>query len=136
MLEARLGKLDGVRSAKVRGYDRESKFFFNLSVAEGKSVVPETIRKMLAQLKKDTNGDEDYPYNSFTITSITGTVEKAGDQWSFQARGSSQKYELVPNAALRKMVAEGKSRATLAGAVTDAQGRLRLEVSDAKDPAN
>ena len=53
MLEARLGKLAGIQSAKVRGYDRESKFYFNLSISEGKSVLPEQIRKMLDDLKKD-----------------------------------------------------------------------------------
>ena len=136
MLEARLGKLDGVRTAKVRGFDRESKFFFNLTVAENKSVLPETVRKMLADLKKETKGDEDYPYNSMQITSITGKVEKAGDAWSFVARGSGQKYVLVPNDALKKMVDAGKSQATLAGKVTDENAKLIFEVSDAKDPAN
>ena len=58
-----------MQSARVRGYDRESKFYFNLQISESKSVLPETIRAMLAKLKKETNGDDDYPYNSFEITS-------------------------------------------------------------------
>ena len=136
MLEARLSKLDGVRTAKVRGFDRESKFFFNLTVAENKSVLPETVRKMLADLKKETKGDEDYPYNSMQITSITGKVEKSGDAWAFVARGSGQKYVLVPNEALKKLIDAGKSQATLAGKVTDENAKLIFEVSDAKDAAN
>jgi hypothetical protein len=136
VLEARLGKLDGVRSAKVRGFDRESKFYFNLTISENKSVVPDTIRKMLEALKKESKGDEDYPYNSFEITSITGKVEKSGDAWAFTARGSGQKYDLVSSEALKKLVAAGKTQATVAGKVTDEQGKLRLEVSEAKDPAN
>ena len=135
MLEARLGKLPGVRSAKVRGYDRESKFFFNLEVSEEKSVLPEMIRAMLAQLKKETRGDEDYPYNSFEITSIVGTVGKSGETWSLVARGSKQKYELVPNDALKALVAAGKSLVALAGKLTDEKGRLLLEVTEAKESA-
>lgn len=135
-LEARLVKIDGVRSAKVRGLDKESKFYFNLRISEEKSVLPETVRKMLAELKKATNGDDDYPYNSMEITSITGTVEKSGEEWSLTARGSKQKYALVPNEALRKQVAAGKTLVTLAGRLTDVQGVLKLEISDVKDPAN
>ena len=134
MLEARLGKLAGVRSAKVRGYDRESKFFFNLEISESHAVLPENIRAMLAELKKESRGDEDYPYNSFEITSITGTVERSGESWTFLARGSSQKYELAPNDALRKLVESGAPLVTLAGKLTDDKSRLRLEVSSAKSP--
>jgi hypothetical protein len=136
VLEARLRKIEGIQSAKVRGYDRESKFYFNLAIAEGKAVVPQTIRKMLEDLKTETKGDEDYPYNSMVITAITGKVEKSGEAWTFTARGSNQRYELAPNEALRKMLDSGKSLVTLAGKVTDEQGKLRLEISEAKDPAN
>lgn len=99
-------------------------------------MVPETIRKMLAELKKESKGDEDYPYNSFELTSITGTAAKSGDKWSFTARGSGQKYELVPSDALKKLVEAGKSQVAVAGKVTDENGVLRLEISDAKEPAN
>lgn len=133
MLEARLGKLKGVRSAKVRGYDRESKFFFNLTIEESASVLPETIRAMLAQLKKDSKGDDDYPYNSFEITSMVGTVEKSGEGWSLVARGSRQKYELVPNDALKKLLASGKTPVTVAGKLTDEKGRLLLEITEPKE---
>lgn len=136
MLEARLGKLPGVQSAQVRGYDRESKFFFDLRISESRSVLPQTIRDMLAQLKKETKGDEDYPYNSFEITSIVGTVEKSGEDWSLVARGSKQKYELGPNEALRKLVEAGKPQVEVAGKLTDENGRLRLEISTVKEPAN
>jgi hypothetical protein len=120
----------------VRGFDRESKFYFNLTISESKSVLPETIRKMLEELKKETKGDEDYPYNSFEITSITGSVERAGETWALVARGSRQKYELTPNDALKKLVAAGKSQVTVAGKLTDEKGVLRLEISDAKESAN
>jgi hypothetical protein len=136
VLEARLRKIDGIQSAKVRGFDRESKFYFNIAVAENKAVLPQTIRKMLEELKTESKGDEDYPYNSMVITAITGTVAKSGDAWAFTARGSNQKYDLAPNDALKKLVESGKSLVTLAGKVTDEQGKLRLEISDAKDPAN
>ena len=136
MLEARLRKIDGIQSAKVRGFDRESKFYFNIAVAENKAVLPQSIRKMLEELKTESKGDEDYPYNSMVITAITGTVARSGDAWTFTARGSNQKYDLVPNDAVKKMVESGKSLLTLAGKVTDEQGKLRLEISDAKDPAN
>jgi len=132
VLEARLAKIAGVRSAKVRGYDRESKFYFNLEIDENRPVLPEAIRAMLAQLKKDSRGDEDYPYNSFEITSIVGTVEKAREAWTLTARGSKQKYEIAPNEALKKLVAVGKSTVTVAGKLTDENGKLRLEVTEAK----
>jgi hypothetical protein len=136
VLEARLGKLNGVRSAKVRGYDRESKFFFDLKISENATVLPETIRAMLEQLKKDTKGDDDYPYNSFEITSIVGTVEKSGESWSLVARGSRQKYELVPNEALKKLQSTGKSQVAVAGKLTDEKGRLRLEITEARQFAD
>ena len=132
MLEARLAKLEGVKSAKVRGYDRESKFFFDLSISESKAVLPQMIRDMLEKLKKETKGDDDYPYNSFEITSIVGTVEKSGDAWSLVARGSKQKYDLAPNDALKKLIDSGKTRVEVAGKLTDDQGRLRLEITAAK----
>jgi hypothetical protein len=136
VLEARLKKIDGIQSAKVKGFDRESKFYFNIAVSESKSVVPQTIRAMLEELKKETKGDEDYPYNSMVLTAITGKVEKSGDAWTFTARGSNQKYDLVANDAVKKLVESGKSLLTLAGKVSDEQGKLRLEISDAKDSAN
>ena len=136
MLEARLAKIDGIVSAKVRGFDRESKFYFNLTISENKPVLPQAIRKMLEDLKKETKGDEDYPYNSMVITSITGKIEKSGETWTFVARGSNQKYELLPNDDLKKRVAAGNATATIAGNLTDEGGKLRLEVTDAKDPAN
>lgn len=120
----------------MRGLDPQSKFYFNLKVSEQKSVLPETIRAMLAELKKSTNGDEDYGYNSLVITSITGTVESSGEPWALVARGSGQKYSLVPNDGLRKLVADGKRRVTVAGKVTDSGGQPKLEISDAKESAN
>lgn len=136
MLEARLGKLEGMQSAKVRGYDRESKFYFNLRFSEERSIVPATIRRMLEELKKESKGEEDYPFNSFEFTAITGTVAHAGEAWTFTARGSGEKFDLVPSAGLKKLVEEGKSPLTISGKVTDGEGRLKIEISDAKLPAN
>ena len=98
-------------------------------------MLPETIRKMLEDLKKETKGEEDYPYNSMEITSITGTVEKAGEKWTLVARGSKQKYALVPNDALKKLVEAGALQVTVGGKVTDEQSNLKLEISDAKTAA-
>ena len=124
-----------MKSAKVLGYDRESKFYFNLTIAEDKIVLPSTIRKVLENLKQETKGDDDYPFNSMAMTAITGTVEKAGEKWTFKARGSGQVFELVSNEPLKQLIAAGKTLVTVAGKVTDDQG-LRLELSSAKDPAN
>jgi len=90
---------------------------------------------MLEDLKTETKGDEDYPFNSMEMTAITGTLEKAGEKWTFKARGSGQVFDLIPGAPLEKLVAAGKTVVTVAGKVTDDQG-LRLEISSAKDPAN
>ena len=98
-------------------------------------MLPETIRKMLEDLKKETKGEEDYPYNSMEITSLTGTVEKAGEKWTLVARGSKQKYTLVPNDALKKLVEAGTVQVTVGGKVTDEQSNLKLEISDAKTAA-
>ena len=98
-------------------------------------MLPATIRKMLEDLKKETKGEEDYPYNSMVINSITGTVEKAGDAWTLVARGSKQKYALVPNDALKKLVEAGAKQVTVAGKVTDDQSILKIEISDAKEAA-
>ena len=65
--------------------------------------------EMLEELKTESKGDEDYPYNSMQITSITGKVEKSGEAWTFVARGSGQKYDLAPNDTLKKMVEAGKN---------------------------
>jgi hypothetical protein len=90
---------------------------------------------MLEELKKESKGDEDYPYNSMVMTAITGSVEKSGDKWTFKARGSGQLFELVPNADVQKLVDAGKTLLTVVGKVTD-EPSLRLEISSAKDPAN
>jgi hypothetical protein len=124
-----------MQSAKVLGFDRESKFYFNLVITEDQAVLPATIRKMLEELKQETKGDEDYPFNSMEMTAITGTVEKSGEKWTFKARGSGQTFDLVSNDPLKQIVASGKTLVTVAGKVTDDQG-LRLEISTSKDPAN
>jgi len=136
VLEARLGKLEGMQSSKVRGYDRASKNYFNLQFLEQRPIGPAAIRQMLADLKKESKGEEDFPLAGFEFTAITGTVVKAGDTWTFTARGSGEKYDVVPNAALQKLVAEGHPTLTIAGKVSDEPGPLRIEISDAKVPAN
>lgn len=123
-----------MQSAKVVGYDRESKFYFNLTISEEHAVLPATIRKMLEDLKKETKGEEDYPYNSMEMTAITGTVERSGESWTFKARGSNQAFDVAPNDDLKKLVAEGKSLVTVAGKVVD-EPKLRLEISTAKEAA-
>lgn len=135
-LEARLRKLDGIVGVRVRGYDRESRFYFNLQVAESKSVLPSQVRGLLEDWKKETNGEEDFGYGGFEITAMSGIAERAGDDWRFTARGSNCRYDVVPNDALKRLLKEGKSGVTLAGKVFDDDGRVRLEVSDAKETAN
>ena len=125
--------MDGILSAKVLGRDRESKFYYNLQISETKAILPSTIRKMLADLKASSKGDDDFGYNSFELTSISGTVEKSGEAWKFTARGSNQKYDLVPNEALKKLVNGGKSQVTIAGKLGDDGGKLTVEISDAKE---
>jgi len=120
----------------VRGFDRESKFYYNLQIAESKSVLPSHIRTMLEELKKATNGDEDFSYGGFEITALSGTAERSGEDWKFVARGSNRGYDVIPNDALKRLLKEGKSGVTLAGKLLDDDGRIRLEVSDAKETAN
>jgi hypothetical protein len=91
---------------------------------------------MLADLKRESKGDDDFGYNQFEITSITGSVATSGGSWTFVARGSNQKYELTPNETLKKLAEGGKSLLTLAGLVTDEEGKIRLQISDAKEATN
>lgn len=135
MLEARLRKVDGILWAKVRGFGREEKFYYNVQIAEEKTVLPSTIKQMLEALKKETNGDEDFTYGGFELTALSGTVEKTGEDWGLVARSSKQKYALVPNDALKKLVEVGHSQVTVGGRLSDEDGRIKIEVSSANESA-
>jgi hypothetical protein len=132
VLEARLAKLSGVLSAKVRGYDKESRFYFNLRVAEGNPLLPSAIRATLEALKRETRGDDDYPYHSLEVASLVGTVQTSGKDWVLVARGSRQKYDLAPSDALKKLVASGASQVVVGGKLSDENGRLSLLVLEAQ----
>lgn len=128
MLEKSLGRLEGVRSAKMG----RSKFYYELKVSESKTLLPSHIKKMCDQL-------QDYSYRGFEITAISGKVEKSGEEYVFTARGSNQKYALKPSDDLKKLVAGGKSQVTLAGTLEEpeAKGGKKplplIEVSEAKE---
>lgn len=110
-----------------------NKCLYDLKVSEAKALLPSRIQRMCKDL-------EDYDYVAMMITSITGAVEGSDDRLVFTARGSNQRYALRANEALKKLVAEGKSKVTIAGKVTEpppGEARIKLlpqiEVTEAKE---
>ena len=122
-----LEKVDGVRGPKVG----KSKFFFEMRVLENKPLLPSQLRKFAKKL------DDDYPFAGLEVRDLAGQVEKAGDAWTFTARGSNQKYALTPSDELKKLVAGGKTALTLGGRVVQKEDSdpVTLEVSEAKETA-
>jgi hypothetical protein len=130
ILEAALGRIDGVREAKMYG----DKFHFSLSVLENKSVLPSTILRMVEKIKTDSKGEEDFPLEEFVAT-LSGTVEKQGDASLFTARGTSQNFSFKANDEPTRILAAGKTRVTLTGKVTQAKDKALplIEVAEAKE---
>lgn len=128
LLEKELGRLEGVRRAKVRGPTDDDMYYYILEILESKPLLPSRLKKLAARL-------EDYPYLGMVVKGIPGTVERTGDRLSFVARGSGVRYSLKPNDALRRRLAEGKTRLTLGGKVTEAgePPRAVLEVTTVRE---
>lgn len=125
MIETNLRRLEGVKTAKM-GKD---KFHYDINILETKSLLPFQIEELCKKL-------EDYTFRGFEITAISGTAERAGDAYTFIARGSKLKYDLKANEALRKLVTEGRTTVTVAGAVTQEKGKPPvIEVSNARESA-
>jgi len=131
ILETALGKIDGVREAKMYG----DKFHFRLVVLENKPFLPSSVVKVLDQIKQDSKGETEFPLREFTAT-LAGTVEKQGDAVTFVARGTGQKYSVKPHPALTELMAAGRSKVTLTGIVAEEKDPKKppsLEVSEATE---
>lgn len=121
-----LGKVDGVKEVKLG----RNKFFYEVRILENKSLLP-------AQLRKIEKALEDYPFVGLEVRDLAGTVEKSGEEYSFTARASKQKYALNASVLVKKFVAAGKSNLTVVGMVTQKTDKdpLTLEVTEAKETA-
>ena len=117
-------------TAKVKGYGPQLKYFFDLTVQEGKTLRPAQIAKLAEEM-------QDYPFKGFEVTSIRGTVTKDGEAYRFTAAGSKQEYRLKPSDELKKLVASGKTGLTLGGKLSETKEKeksvLTLEVSAASE---
>lgn len=127
MVETTLGRLEGVKSARVRGPGRD-KYFYELRVLESKALLPSQFDKFFKDVKK-ANPDADYPYRGLEIEAA-GAIEKSGDGWLFTARGSKQKYALSSKDALK-----AAAGVTVSGKVTESpekDGKKQLPVIEVK----
>jgi hypothetical protein len=136
IIEKGLLAIDGIQSADTIG----DKFHFQIVVLEKKSVLPETVVKAMDKIRQESKGEEDFPLVEFALSSLTGTVSGEGEALVFTARGSGQKFLLRPTDDLRKLLASGKARLTLAGTVLEEKEKDGkkplpiLQVTDAKEP--
>jgi hypothetical protein len=121
-----LGKVDGIKEVKLG----RNKFFYEMKILENKPLLP-------AQLRKVAKALEDYPYAGLEVQGLAGKVEKSGEEYTFTARASNQKYALKPTDEVKKLVGAGKAILTLAGTVTQKADTdpLTLEVKEAKETA-
>ena len=115
ILERGFGRLEGVKSAKVAGADKFSKYYYLLEIPEKRKLLPSDIKKLL----NSTKALQKFPYQEFTFDAVTGTVAVSGERHVFTARGSGQKYALKLSDDLRELVAAGKSKVTLGGGVVE-----------------
>ncbi|GEM_PF-4033802 len=99
------------------------KNLFKLSVKEKQALTPLKIKAAVP---------EGYDYKGATVT-ITGTVSKEGEEYSFKARGSGQIFTLKPNEAVKN--GAGKVW-TITGKWSQAQEKKPavIEVTSAKEP--
>jgi hypothetical protein len=118
--------VDGVKGPK----SGRNKFFFEMKVLENKALLPAQLRKIAKQL-------EDYPFAGLEVRDLAGTVEKSGEEYTFTARASHQKYQLKPSDGVKGLVEGGKKTLTLAGWVTQKEDKdpVTLEVTEAKETA-
>jgi len=121
-IEDALGRLDGVKYAKSDG----AKTDYLVKVLETKVLLPSAINKGVA---------DKYTLESTSYT-ISGTVEKKDKVYLFTARASKQQFTLKESDDLKKLVADGKSKLTLTGPVTEPEekdGKKPLPVFEVKE---
>ncbi|HVR86562.1 MAG TPA: hypothetical protein VMU54_19725 [Planctomycetota bacterium] len=134
ILEKALAKVDGVKSADMYG----DKFHFKLEVLENKPLLPSRILQVVDKIRIASKGEEDFPLVSFEAT-IAGTIETQTKGLVLIARGSGQKYALIPGEGLKIFLAAGKTKLTLSGKITEpkrndgVQPLPVLEVGEAKE---
>ncbi len=110
------------------------KWHYDVTVKEGKALLPAHLERMLEEMKKSSGGDLDFPLLSLVVSGLSGKVSREGDGVSFEARGSGQKYRLTGDAGLKGLLDSGKTLLTLSGRLTQPKGGLPvLELTEAKD---
>lgn len=128
-------KVDGIRDPDTVG-DLSR---LGLDVLESKSIPPSAVLAVLDRIRSESQGENDFVLLGYSIESISGTVEQYGTETHFIARGSRERYVLVPDDSLQKLIDAGTRNVTLAGAVAEVTLReekrsfLRLEVREARE---
>ena len=69
-----------------------SKFYYDLTVRDGKTLLPSDIRQALAKMS-EADPFANYPYRALIYIG-PGIVEKKGKEYVFTPRGSKQAYTL------------------------------------------
>ena len=124
-IEDALGRLDGVKYAKSDG----SKTDYLVKVLETKLLLPSAINKGV---------DDKYTMESSSYT-LAGVVEKKDKAYLFTPRAMKQAFTLKENDDLKKLVADGKTKLTLTGKITEPEEKdgkkppPELEVTEAKE---
>ncbi len=103
----------------------KSKSQYVLKVVEKKAILPSHVKEALSK---------DYPFKGMSIE-VTGSVELRRESYILTARGSKQAYALQANDALKKLVADGKTKLTISGKVKESEEKdpPRIEVTGAKE---
>lgn len=110
------------------------KWHYDVTVKEGRALLPAHLEKMLEEMKKSSGGDLDFPLLGLVASGLSGKIVREGDAATLEARGSGQKYRLTGDAGLKGLLDSGKTLLTLAGKLTQPKGGLPvLEVTDAKE---
>lgn len=114
LLERELGRLEGVRSAKVRSPELKDRWYYELEVLEGKPLRPSRLRELEKKLVI-------YPLVSLTARDLEGTVGRREGKTVLEAGGT--RYVLEGAEAL-----EEGAKVKLTGSVTEKEGVLHLKV--------
>lgn len=115
IIQKHLLAIDGITSVETIG----DQFHFQIAVLEKTSILPSTVVGAMDKIRVESKGEEDFPLEEFSISTISGTVSEEAGLLIFSARGSGQKFILKPESDVRKLIDAGKTQLTLAGSVTE-----------------
>jgi hypothetical protein len=83
---------------------------FEVKVLENKAPLPSQISKAIPK---------PFAFRGMTVTALSGTIQKSGEDFVFTARGSNRRFALEADEAIKKRLREVASTVVVSGRVVE-----------------